>query len=144
MKICSRCKTEKDDREFSFSNKTHTKLNSFCKTCHNEWGRSYFQKNRQRIYTHQRNRRNKLKSFIKTYLESHPCIDCGCSDIRVLQFDHVRGKKVKGISTFWTKELAIGRLEEEMKKCEIRCANCHIIRHHEERRKGNLIQFESE
>ena len=32
------------------------------------------------------------------YLTHHACIDCGQTDIRVLDFDHVRGEKLGHIS----------------------------------------------
>ena len=36
------------------------------------------------------------------YLLSHPCIDCGATDVRVLEFDHVRSKKSVDISRLVT------------------------------------------
>jgi hypothetical protein len=44
-----------------------------------------------------------------------------------MDFDHVRGQKVDGISVMMnTRSLAA--VQEEMAKCEIVCANCHRIR----------------
>ena len=68
-----------------------------------------------------RERRQKILQ----YLQEHPCIDCSESDPIVLQFDHVRGIKWFGVSEGlysynWDK------INKEIKKCEIRCANCHI------------------
>lgn len=80
---------------------------------------------KQRALAHNKEARLRNKKFIKKYLLSHPCIDCGESDIIVLDFDHVRGKKIadisKGINAGWS----LKKLEEEITKCEIRCANCH-------------------
>ena len=66
---------------------------------------------------------NALK--IGEYLTTHPCVDCGESDILVLQFDHVRGSKSFMISDSlnshrWDSILI------EIAKCDVRCANCHI------------------
>jgi hypothetical protein len=64
--------------------------------------------------------------LIRQYLETHPCVDCGIADIRVLQFDHIeRGPDIRRISKL------IGtrnKLLAELEKCEVRCANCHMIR----------------
>lgn len=64
--------------------------------------------------------------LIRRYLEAHPCVDCGNADIRVLEFDHIeRGPANRRISTL------IGtrnQLLAELEKCEVRCANCHMIR----------------
>jgi hypothetical protein len=69
------------------------------------------------------------KKRLKDYLRSHPCVDCGCGDVRCLQFDHVRGEKCFNVSIAtlkWEKIMA------EIAKCEVRCANCHKIRHYKE------------
>jgi len=58
------------------------------------------------------------------YLLCHPCVDCGEPDPVVLEFDHVRGVKA---FTIGQDAGHVGRdlLIEEIKKCDVRCANCH-------------------
>jgi hypothetical protein len=68
-----------------------------------------------------------IDKFVRDYLESHPCVDCGNPDIRVLEFDHVRGKKLYCIGVGGLKSIRL--LKEEILKCYVRCANCHKIRH---------------
>lgn len=70
--------------------------------------------------------RQKRKKFLKDYLRTHPCVDCGNADIRVLEFDHVRGQKKFNIGQF---KYAIPTLIKEIEKCEVRCSNCHKKRH---------------
>jgi len=71
------------------------------------------------------------KEKTKKYLLSHPCVDCGNKDVRVLEFDHVRGIKYKQVTNLlqgsWNK------IFEEIEKCEVRCANCHKIKTDSER-----------
>jgi ribosomal protein L37E len=55
------------------------------------------------------------------------CVDCGFSDIRALQFDHVRGTKSGEISQMIRRGVSERVLREEISKCEVRCANCHMI-----------------
>jgi len=56
------------------------------------------------------------------------CMDCGYNKhSAALDFDHVRGTKSFNISRSdrpWEVVLA------EVKKCDVRCANCHRARHH--------------
>lgn len=67
------------------------------------------------------------------YLLKHPCVDCGETDPIVLDFDHRPG---------WDKKFTIGlntnycfaTLEKEIKKCDVRCANCH--------RRKTAVQFQ--
>lgn len=77
------------------------------------------------------NKRN--KNYVVEYLISHPCIDCGNTDIRVLDFDHVRDVKINNIATACQKAWKLEKLIAEIKKCEVRCANCHRIVTYERR-----------
>jgi hypothetical protein len=43
-----------------------------------------------------------------------------------MDFDHVRGEKLFGIAV--NMNISWERLEAEIAKCEIVCANCHRIR----------------
>jgi len=64
--------------------------------------------------------------LIRRYLETHPCVDCGNADIRVLQFDHIeRGSDVVRVARLIG---ARKKLLAEFEKCDVRCANCHMIR----------------
>lgn len=81
--------------------------------------------------------RNRI--FVRNYLENNPCIDCGNSDIRVLEFDHVRGKKEANVSNAVRNAWELNRLKLEIDKCEIRCANCHRIATIERRINKSII-----
>jgi hypothetical protein len=52
-------------------------------------------------------------------------VDCGETDPDVLDFDHVRGKKVCGISRMVGRGYRLWRIKAEIDKCEVRCANDH-------------------
>lgn len=53
-----------------------------------------------------------------------PCQDCGIKyHPYVMDFDHVRGKKVAAISKLHYRDINI--LLEEIAKCDVVCANCH-------------------
>lgn len=55
------------------------------------------------------------------------CIDCGYNvNPAALDFDHVRGVKLFNIAR--GASFAILRLQTELAKCVVRCANCHRIR----------------
>ena len=80
---------------------------------------------RKRLRDGNRRRRQERKLYIQEYLLSHPCVDCGKTDPIVLEFDHVRGRKVKEISRFRCHNLTWIGLLKEIEKCDVRCANCH-------------------
>ncbi len=60
-----------------------------------------------------------------TYLLDHPCVDCGEADVRVLDFDHIIGEKTAHVSSLVGRGASWQRIEKEMAKCVVRCANCH-------------------
>jgi hypothetical protein len=53
------------------------------------------------------------------------CVDCGEKDLRVLDFDHVRGTKTFNIGRGKNGSKTIRAIYAEIDKCEVRCANCH-------------------
>lgn len=60
-------------------------------------------------------------------LKAVPCGDCkGTFPPECMDFDHVRGEKLFGIAV--NMNISWERLEAEIAKCEIVCANCHRIR----------------
>ncbi len=59
------------------------------------------------------------------YLNEHPCVDCGETDVRCLEFDHVRGKKSRNISAMLGRGISWEKVLVEIAKCDVRCANCH-------------------
>lgn len=68
------------------------------------------------------------REVVTNYLKDNPCVDCGNTDIRVLEFDHVEDNKEGNISHAVNNAWSLKRLKSEMAKCEIRCANCHRIK----------------
>lgn len=133
MKLCSRCKEAKEEDCFNWKNRQNGVRHGHCRECQKKYQKAYYWSEAHDHYVAQnvenkRRRRNELKAQIKQYLEQHPCVDCGESDIRVLQFDHVRGVKKDAVTAMiqhcWSMEL----IQEEIAKCEVRCANCHMRR----------------
>lgn len=62
------------------------------------------------------------------------CKDCGCTDWRLLENDHVNDDKSRKASgkTFRTisKNATLTKIKEELDKCEAVCIKCHRIRTH--------------
>lgn len=69
--------------------------------------------------------RKRNRAFALAYLLEHPCLDCGERDPIVLEFDHVRGKKESNVATLIHNTASIKRIQAEIAKCEVVCANCH-------------------
>lgn len=70
--------------------------------------------------------RRRRQGAVIWYKMLHPCVDCGCSEPRVLDFDHVRGEKSFNLQQAKQRPLALTL--EEIQKCDVVCANCHRLR----------------
>ena len=57
----------------------------------------------------------------------------------VMEFDHVRGRKFKPVSTL-AKVGSVQALLDEIAKCDLVCANCHAIRTHNRRQLSSLVE----
>lgn len=131
-KICPRCGGDpKPITEFNWKVKGKRRQ-THCKTCQSELTREHYRKNPEPYLARARRSRKRAKEWLKEYLTRSKCVDCGNNDARVLEFDHVNGDKVNAVTTMANSGYSIATLEKEAAKCEIRCANCHRIRHFDE------------
>jgi hypothetical protein len=94
--------------------------------------RKWYKRNHQSELERARQRKQKstvkVRQYIVDYLSTHPCIDCGETDIIVLEFDHVRGKKKADVASMIA-TYTLATVKKEIAKCDVRCANCHRRRH---------------
>jgi hypothetical protein len=87
--------------------------------------RKHYQANKEKTRERTRKSRRRNQAFVLKWLIEHPCVDCGGSDPIVLQFDHL-GDKESDITVAARRGWSLARLQKEINKCEIRCANCHV------------------
>ncbi len=60
-------------------------------------------------------------------LKSKRCTDCRrCYHFAAMEYDHVRGRKVKEISQMLS--WSFKAIDKELAKCELVCSNCHRVR----------------
>ncbi len=125
---CVVCKQVKPITEFSFRRKLIGERHTHCRECQKRYKRNYYLKNRgaylassarEKEEAVQRNR-----ALVKEYLSTHPCVDCGESDVRVLEFDHVGGKD-RPIANMVRSGVSWERIQQEIARCQVRCGNCH-------------------
>lgn len=123
MKICGTCKQEKPLDEFSLR---YGQPQFNCKVCHAAYRKKHYQENRSKYIDKARRNELEYKRQYYEWLSTKSCTDCGISDIRVLEQDHLGDKeynisaKIGGIT--------LEAMMPELNKCEVVCANCHRIR----------------
>lgn len=127
MKRCARCGAQKPTSEFRVKNPRTGTLTSYCIPCIRANSKDHYEKNKAKYIARARvasvATRERNMKLIMEYLRSHPCVDCGESDTRVLEFDHVGDKKfeISAKLSFY----AWPTLLAEIDQCEVVCANCH-------------------
>lgn len=73
--------------------------------------------------------RKPIRDYMDNYKKLHPCIDCGEDDYRVLQFDHIDPLTKVNTITKLGANSSLTAVIEEINKCQVRCANCHQLKH---------------
>lgn len=139
MKICTICKKEKSLEDYSWRNKLKNLRSRECKDCHKIIRNKYYENNK----TEEKQRTKSFKiSKRKWYTELKEKLSCPCGEkhIAVLQFHHLNPEEKDfeislAIGKNWSKQ----RIIDEMKKCIILCANCHL-KLHWELRNQNIIK----
>ena len=151
MKQCKKCQQVKILSDFYKDNRRPDGHESSCKKCHSKGSKEQIVARRKRMLNKihsdpeykMQHRANQYKAAARqralnrdvafNYEMSHPCITCGESDFRVLQFHHRDPMKKKfniSSSHGWSTEL----FQQELEKCDILCANCHWRLHYQDYR----------
>jgi hypothetical protein len=69
------------------------------------------------------------RRWLDDYKRGKPCTDCGTEyPPPVMEFDHPNDDKECNVSTMVARNYSRRRIEVEIAKCELVCANCHRIR----------------
>ena len=112
-KKCTACNELKQITLFAKRKRYKDGRNSRCKKCIAKYRKRWYDKRREMI----------------TKIKDVPCKDCGIKyPPYVMQFDHryPKDKQIE-IGTDAT-NYKWGKILDEVKKCDIVCANCHSIR----------------
>lgn len=135
-KKCTLCQEIKPISEFNKKKASTDGKQNVCRLCNRLKSRNYYAKNKHKhvkvVIKNTNSYRNRNREYLYKYLLQHPCIDCGNSDVRVLEFDHRPGEiKIDGVAKLAAFPRSLEIVKNEVKKCDIRCKNCHTIKTYE-------------
>ncbi len=125
---CVVCKQVRPITEFSFRRKLTGERHTHCRNCQRVYKRNFYLKNREAYIAKSANEKDEYvrrnREHVREYLRTHPCVDCGETDIIVLEFDHIGGKD-RPIANMLLAGVSWERILQEIEKCQVRCGNCH-------------------
>jgi hypothetical protein len=125
-KICCTCKRPKPLSEYNKRSRSTDGLQLRCRECSREWYEANRTEHIANVARRTAEVREMFRERLALFLVVHPCIDCGERDIRCLDFDHVDPtSKAGNISAMLLWPVSWKRIEAELAKCVVRCANCH-------------------
>ena len=127
MKECRKCKETKSFDEFHQNTRNKkTGLSAWCKVCQKQNKKEHYQANRDQYI------QNGLKGreWFLEYKKGLKCERCGFSHPAALDFHHIdpstKSFRMSDINPCMKNR---EKMFEEIKKCEVLCANCHRIEH---------------
>lgn len=123
VKRCCTCKQIKPLDDFNLLRSSKDGHQPSCRACNAAYHRLHWDRHMEQIRKRRARRRAEAKAFVIEYLKAHPCVDCGETDIVVLELDHLRDKRAN-VSTLISGS-EVWRIKEEIAKCDVVCCNCH-------------------
>lgn len=126
MKKCVTCHIHKAHAEFNRRTAARDGLQDRCRSCSRQWYVDNRVEHAERVRVRNNRVRAEHRLRLLDYLSRHPCVDCGESDVRVLEFDHRPDeRKTAELGTLIASCFSWPVVEREIAKCDVRCANCH-------------------
>jgi hypothetical protein len=140
-KRCPRCGTVKLLSEFAprkTPRRNGERLQAYCRLCYTVYWREYYHNNKEG-HTRRAKRRDAAIRALVRGAKDMPCADCGQRfPYYVMEFDHRSGEpKCFNIGDVNDRRrVGRSRLQAEIAKCDVVCANCHRERTHQRRRRN--------
>jgi hypothetical protein len=91
------------------------------KECRRKW----YSENKESEKAHVRRRKLNIRKWFWKYKSTLKCAKCGEAHVATIDFHHKIGEKENGISKMVADGYSIEKIIEELRKCEVLCANCH-------------------
>lgn len=96
--------------------------------------RTYYEKNKEAFRDRATKQQQLLRQYVWEVKQRNPCKHCGESHPAALQFHHRNpAEKDIEIAKAILHGYSLKRLQAEIDKCDIICANCHLKLHYDER-----------
>ena len=94
-----------------------------------EWSAKWYQNNKEVQISRVKAQKDERTRQFRIYKESLKCSHCGESEAVCLEFHHLDPTKKEGTIANNVKSWSLERLQREIEKCIVLCANCHRKEH---------------
>jgi transcription elongation factor Elf1 len=106
-----------------------------------KYRRDWYNNNKERAYKKVQDRKKLLQEWMQEYKSKLICSKCEENHPATLQFHHVDpSEKEVTVSQTISKGWSTSRIEKEISKCVVLCANCHAKHHYEERYGSEVLR----
>ena len=100
------------------------------------YSKTYYENNKKAVIDKINARKKVARAWFKAYKSDLVCKICKEDHPAALDFHHINPKKTdKKVNELVSDGHTKYRIQAEIDKCEVLCANCHRKHHHEERKK---------
>ena len=101
---------------------------------------TWYPEHRQDRLDRARKKKQEVRKWYREYKNTLHCADCGQSHPATLDFHHIDPtEKDFVVSQILHETTSLRRLQEEIAKCVVLCANCHRIRHWNEKHSSDEL-----
>jgi len=126
MQRCGTCGELKAADAFNFHDKQRGKRHTTCRACQKIHKRNYYLRHLEDYKKTSAKEHNasveRNRHLTREYLATHHCVDCGASDVDILEFDHAgNDSKDRTIAQLINDGLSWPNIMAEIAKCEVRC-----------------------
>lgn len=133
-KHCNKCDTTLSIDEFNWKSKAKNTRYHCCKTCWNKQNKARYLANKEYYIDKANKRKKELREWLSQYKANIGCQNCPENHPACLHFHHrdSETKEFEICDALCTRGMDV--IHEEIKKCDILCANCHAKKHFDARR----------
>jgi|TARA_R100001510_G_scaffold50593_1_gene49724 hypothetical protein len=105
-----------------------------------KYGKAHYEKNKKAYIEKAKKNKAIEKQKWVAFKATLSCTQCGEDHPAALDFHHVKRNKTNIKLHRLVKDGRFKKAYEEIKKCEVLCANCHRKLHYEERKKSPTLR----
>ena len=126
-RTCVKCGTSSPESAF---HRSRTGQFSYCRDCRRAYDRRYYaERGKTARLARMRAWRSAAHAWMDTIKDGRACADCGGTfPLYVMHWDHLPGHLKVGEISVMVGNRSREVVLNELKKCELVCANCHVMR----------------